>query len=75
MSQETHEIRGSVINLSNLVWTQEAGLSHQRRSVFVAQDFEHPAEFKETGIRKEGKYFCICRGSEQIEYGLNGYPA
>lgn len=75
MLQEASELRGSVINLSNLLWTREAGLSRLRRSVFVVQDFEHPAEFKEIGVREEDKYFWICRGSERIEYGLNGYPA
>lgn len=75
MFQEVNRIKGSVVNLSNLVWTQDAGLACERRSVFVVQDFENPADVEEAGVQERDKYFWIYCGSERIEYGLNGYPA
>lgn len=66
-------IKGNVINISNLIWTDEVKKVWVKRSTFVAQDVRHPNAVGVIG-NEQYKYFFIYFGSERIEYGLTGYP-
>lgn len=66
-------IKDIVINVSNLLWTDEVKKGWVNRSAFVVQDVSSPDAAGVIGNGPTG-YFDIYCGSERIEYVLIGCP-
>lgn len=66
-------LKDIVINVSNLIWTDEVKKGWVNRSAFVVQDVSSPDAASVIGNGPTG-YFDIYCGSERIEYALIGCP-
>lgn len=66
-------IKDLVINVSNLIWTDEVEKAWVKRSAFVIQNVTHPHAGGVIGNDRYN-YFDIYCGTEKIEYGLTGRP-
>lgn len=64
-------VKWITFNLSNLVWTSEAGKENAMYSVLLAQDI---GQFAPVDKSWNDKYCWIYYGAERIEYGLSDVP-
>lgn len=66
MWNKKRTIGPDILNLSRLIWTEEAGADRKKYSAFLAADFEHWNSDAPLG------HFWVCCGDIRVEDGVTG---